>query len=96
MKQTAEYLLLKTGRKGLTQDEISALRELSANQYPARIQKETDTAIERFKRLGRPLNSLTFRYIAESLARQPSRGARGRKPLSSRPKALAELDELVV
>ena len=61
MRPTAEYLLLKTGRKSLTESEISALRTLSASHYPARVQKEIDTACERFKRKNKPLSTLTFK-----------------------------------
>ena len=46
MKATAELFLHKTGRQGLTWDEISALRELSASQFPSRVQKEIDSSEE--------------------------------------------------
>ena len=74
MKPTAEYLLLKTGRKNLTWEEISSLRELAANQYPSRVQKEIDRAFERFRRKNRDLKTLTFAYIAGSLRNQPTLG----------------------
>lgn len=74
MKQTAEYLLLKTGRSGLSWEEISALRTLSATQYPNRVQREIDKAISRFNRKCRPLNTLTFMYTAASLEHQPTLG----------------------
>lgn len=80
MKSTAEYLLLKTGRKGLTEGEISALRRLNANQYPARVQTEIDKAVDRFGRLRRPLQTLTFEYISDSLANQASRSTRKGSP----------------
>ena len=76
LKQTAEYLLFKTGRKGLTWDEISDSRTLSANHTPARIQKEIDTACDRFRRKGRALWTLTFGYILGALQNQQSRGKR--------------------
>ncbi|MBQ6983007.1 MAG: helix-turn-helix domain-containing protein [Synergistaceae bacterium] len=72
MRSTAEYLLLKTGRKTLTEPEISALRELSAHQYPSRVQKEIDRACERFRRKGNSLETLTFSYIAGALRNQPT------------------------
>ncbi|MBQ9527066.1 MAG: hypothetical protein IJR68_05590 [Fretibacterium sp.] len=72
-RQTAEYLLLKTGRKALKETEISALRTLNARHQPARVQLEIDKAVERYGRLDRPLASLDFVYIAESLKRQTSR-----------------------
>ena len=73
MRSTAEYLLLKTGRSALSEAEISALRTLAARQYPARVQKEIDRAVERYGRQGRPLRGLTFCYIAEALKHQTSR-----------------------
>lgn len=73
MQPTAEYLLHKTGRKALTWEEISALRDLSVTQYPTRVQKEIKTAVKRFLRLGRSLSTLTFGYIAGSLSHQPTR-----------------------
>lgn len=72
MRSTAEYLLLKTKRKTLTEKEISALRELSAHQYPSRVQKEIDRACERFVRKGNRLETLTFCYIAGALRNQPT------------------------
>ena len=73
MQPTAEYLLLKTGREKLTRSELSSLRELSVNQYPARVQKEIDKACERFRRKKHDLHTLTFNYIAGALRNQPSR-----------------------
>lgn len=73
MKSTAELFLHKTGRKGLTWEEISALRELAASQFPSRVQKEIDTACRRFLKRGQSLSTLTFGYIAGSLKHQPSR-----------------------
>lgn len=72
MRPTAEYLMFKTGRRTLRENELSVLRELSATQFPARVQKEIDTACERFRRMGRRLDSLTFGYIADSLRNQPT------------------------
>ncbi|MBQ2616343.1 MAG: helix-turn-helix domain-containing protein [Synergistaceae bacterium] len=78
MRQTAELLLLKTGRKFLAWEEILALRELSASQMPARVQKEIDRACERFARQGKPLGSLRFEYIASALQSQPTRGKKAK------------------
>ena len=78
MRPTAEYFLLKTGRKTLTEAEISSLRELSAHQYPSRVQKEIDRACERFRRKGNSLDTLTLSYIAASLRNQPTRGRKFR------------------
>ena len=83
MKATAELLLLKTGRKYLAWEEILALRELSASQMPARVQKEIDTACERFQRQGKPLTSLRFEYIASALRNQPTRGKKSKNKSQS-------------
>lgn len=83
MKATVELLLLKTGRKYLSWDEIMALRELAGSQMPARVQKEIDTACERFKRQGKPLTSLRFEYIASALRNQPTRGKKAKNKSQS-------------
>ena len=83
MRPTAEFFLLKTGRKGLTWEEISALRELAATQYPARVQKEIDTAVKRFLKHGQSLGTLTLGYIVGSLKHQSSRSAKKAKPKPS-------------
>ena len=72
MQPTARYLLQRTGRKNLAWNEISALRELAASQYPTRVNKEIDKAVERFTRQGRDLKTLRFEYIASALAHQPT------------------------
>ena len=72
MQPTARYLLQRTGRKNLAWSEISALRELAASQYPTRVNKEIDKAVERFTRQGRDLKTLRFEYIASALAHQPT------------------------
>ena len=79
MRATAEYLLFKIARESLKESELSSLRELSASQYPARVQKEIDKACERFKRKNQDLRTLSFNYIAGSLRNQPSRKLAGRK-----------------
>ncbi|MBQ7594674.1 MAG: hypothetical protein IJU48_10020 [Synergistaceae bacterium] len=99
MKPTAELFLHKTGRQGLTWDEISALRELAATQSPSRVQKEINTACARFLKRGQPLSTLTFGYIAGSLKHQPTLGRKRKKAKPSKPepetytqKELAEMD----
>lgn len=90
MKSTAELFLHKTGRQGLTWDEISALRELSATQFPSRVQKEIDTAVKRFLKRGQPLSELTFGYIAGSLSHQPTRGKKRKLPKTAKPAEVPE------
>ena len=74
MKETAELLLLKTGRKKLTWEEISALRELNQTQLPSRVQKEISKVIKRFNKYTRPLKDLNFVYVAGCLRNQPTLG----------------------
>ena len=88
MRSTAEYFLLKTGRKTLTEAEISSLRELSAHQYPARVQKEIERACERFRRNCNSLATLTLSYIAASLRNQPTRGRKARVKHKPNPMSL--------
>lgn len=90
MRPTARYLLYKTGRKALTEAEISALHDLSKTQYPARIQKEIDRACERFQRRGNNLETLTFCYIAGALCHQPTYDKKTRKKSKPNPMSLTQ------
>ena len=56
----------------LMSEDISALMTLNVNHSSARIQKEIDTACDRFRSRGQVLTALTFAYIAESLEHQQS------------------------
>jgi hypothetical protein len=67
MRQTAEYLLLESGRDGLTRKEIDALRALGAAHFPSVVQKQVSAALERVKRLGRDPATLTFCYVADAM-----------------------------
>ena len=71
-RQAAEYFCLKTGRKGLSEDDIAALRTLNSAHTPARVMREIDTAVERFQRKQRSLLLLDFEYIAKALEYQTS------------------------
>ena len=72
MKETVEFLLLKTGRSGLSPDELGPIMALEKIHVPARIQREITKALERFKKQGKPLSALTFIYIFDSLKFQKS------------------------
>ena len=69
MRDMARYFLYRTTRnpRTMNEKEIVAMRELFEKHYPARVQKEIDTACERFLRTGRSLKMLRFGYIAASL-----------------------------
>ena len=72
MKETVEFLLLKTGRKALLPEELAPVMALEKIHLPARIQREITKAAERFNRQGKPLSSLSFVYIYDSLKYQKS------------------------
>ena len=72
LRTTAQYLLLKTGKKRLTEHDVICLQRLFEKHTPVRIQKEIDTAIERCKRKGKSLKTITFSYIWACLKSQAS------------------------
>ncbi len=72
MKETAEFMLFKTGRKNFTFDEISALKKLLVIHYPARVQREITKVVDRFTKKNRSLATITFSYIYEALKNQRS------------------------
>ena len=86
MRPTAEYLLYKTGRKGLRWEEIEILRELSAIHYPTVVNKEIRRACERFEKRNQPLECLTMMYIAVGLRKWRSFGKKKKKELSEEKK----------
>jgi len=72
MKETVEFLLLKTGRENLLPEEIGPVMALEKIHVPARIQREITTAADRFSKQSKPLTALTFCYIYDSLKYQKS------------------------
>lgn len=72
MKETVEFLLFKTGRRTLSPEELGSVMALEKIHLPARIQREISKAAERFSRQGKPLSSLSFEYIFDSLKYQKS------------------------
>jgi hypothetical protein len=78
MRPTVELFLHKTGRRSIAPEELIPLRALEREHYPARVQQEIDTAVERFRRGGRDPAALTMDYLYESLKHQPGRKARER------------------
>jgi hypothetical protein len=73
MRQTVKYFLLSTGREGITEAELVAVKALEALHYPARVNQEIDKALERFKKKARAPSSLTFEYLFDALKGQFSR-----------------------
>ena len=73
MQETVEFLLMKTGRSGLLPEEIGLIMALEKIHLPSRIQREISRAADRFKSKDKPLSSLTFVYIYDSLKYQQSK-----------------------
>jgi hypothetical protein len=72
-----ELYWLKTGRAGLTPDDLAALGDLDRTHTPAVIQKAISESVERFIRHGADPRGVTFRYVWDSLRRFTTRKARG-------------------
>ncbi len=93
MRATAELFLIKTGRAVLTNNDISALRELATRHTPARVQSEIYTQLKKFAARRQPISELNFPYIASVLRKQPATF----KPFSRRdnktPEELAAIKE---
>ncbi|PKL04709.1 MAG: hypothetical protein CVV54_04305 [Synergistetes bacterium HGW-Synergistetes-1] len=87
MKETVEFLLLKTGRKGLLPEELGPVMALEKIHMPSRIQREITKAAERFNRQGKPLSSLSFEYIFDSLKYQKSSKSARAQPKVTMPTA---------
>lgn len=87
MKETVEFLLLKTGRKGLLPEELAPVMALEKIHMPSRIQREITKAAERFNRQGKPLSSLSFVYIYDSLKYQKSSKSARAQPKVTMPTA---------
>ena len=76
LRETVELYWLKTGRDGLTPDDLAALRELDQAHTPAVIQKAITESVERFTRRGDDPAGLTCRYVWDSLRRFTTRKPR--------------------
>ena len=98
MRETVEFFLAKTGRRGISPGELSAVRALEAIHTPHRVQREISTAVSRFERAGRPPGTLTMEYVLEALKHQRSGSAarRGgaRAASAPDPAALSRLADL--
>jgi hypothetical protein len=76
LRETVELYWLKTGREGLTAEDLAALRELDQAHTPAVIQKAITESVERVRRRGDDPRGLTLRYVWDSLRRFATRKAR--------------------
>lgn len=72
LQTTANYMLMVSGRSNLSLTEIKIIKQLFKTHTPVRIQKEIDSAAERFKRKGKNLRCLSFNYIGKALESQKS------------------------
>jgi hypothetical protein len=80
LRETVELYWLKTGRDGLTPDDLAALRALDQAHTPAVIQKAITEGVERFRQRGGDPRGLTFRYVWDSLRRFTTRRAQATTP----------------
>ena len=85
LRETVELYWLKTGRDGLTPDDLSALRELDQAHTPAVIQKAITESVARFTRRGDDPRGVTVRYVWDSLRRFATRKAPAATPPPDRP-----------
>lgn len=76
LRETVELYWLKTGRDGLTPDDLAALRDLDQAHTPAVIQKAITEGVERFRQRGDDPRGLTLRYVWDSLRRFTTRKTR--------------------
>jgi hypothetical protein len=76
LRETVELYWLKTGRDGLTPDDLAALRDLDQAHTPAVIQKAITEGVERFRQRGADPRGLTLRYVWDSLRRFTTRTTR--------------------
>jgi DNA-binding Lrp family transcriptional regulator len=83
MRETLDYFLLKTGREGISPEELSAIRALKEIHTPSRVNREIFQAMERFKKRPGPPQELTLVYVYRSLQYQNSiRGVHSGSPPS--------------
>lgn len=76
MREVMEHFFLKTGRKTILPEELSAIRALERIHTPQRIIREIAKTAERYDRNRKPLEELSLVYIYEALKHQTSkRGA---------------------
>ncbi|MBQ4402693.1 MAG: helix-turn-helix domain-containing protein [Synergistaceae bacterium] len=96
MRPTARYLMQRTGRKGLSKFEVDALKALAKVHTPARVQKEIDRIVDRFRAAGRSLRRLTVNYLQTCLGNQQSYTPKKKPELTMRPEEVDWLDRLAV
>lgn len=83
MRELVDYFLLKTGRRGITASELSALRALDEGKAPpSRISREINTALKREQYRASP-HALTLEYIRDALKYQYPKGGRQQAAQSS-------------
>lgn len=91
-RETVELFCHKTGRRGITREELDNLRDLGKLHTPARIQREITTALERFGKKGRDPGELTFGYLWEALRHQKTLRSGGGAPPSRKTREITEED----
>lgn len=79
-RETYDLFLLRTGRSGISREELARIEALEKLHVPSRVQEEISTALERFRRMGREPCELDWDYLWRSLRNQKS----GVEPARSR------------
>jgi hypothetical protein len=80
-RETFDLFLLKTGRQGITREELSRIEALEKIHVPSRVQETITKALERFRNPRKPgshprePSELTWHYIWDVLKNQRSSGA---------------------
>jgi hypothetical protein len=79
-RETYDLFLLRTGRSGISREELARIEALEKLHVPSRVQEEISIALERFRRMGREPCELDWDYLWRSLRNQKS----GVEPARSR------------
>lgn len=103
-RETYDLFLLKTGKKGISWEELARIEALEKLHVPSRVQAEITNALERFRNPKRPgfyprdPGELTWHYLWDALKNQKSGKAQQegkRQPAAGRrhdPKWLKQLE----
>lgn len=79
-RETFDLFLLKTGRQGITREELARIEALEKIHIPSRVQETITKALERFRNPRKPTphprepSDLTWHYLWDVLKNQRSSG----------------------
>jgi hypothetical protein len=80
MREAVELFLAKTGRGGITPEELGAVSALEEIHSPLRVMKEITSQLAKFAKRGKPPGELTLAYVFEVLKCQPPTSPKARQP----------------